>query len=463
MLKTIQIFSVRCVIFTFVIFNGLAVTKASDTTAKAGPGTILAEFWWEINGTAITDLTGNPDYPDQPSECRYLTSMEIPVDQNDNYGTRLCGFVVPPDTGDYTFWIASDDNGELSVSTSEDPKAKQKIASVPEFTGSREWEKFPSQKSKPVHMEKGKKYYIEALQKEGGGGDNLAVGWQLPNGTKEMPIPGNRLESLPAPKTLPMTVSIKVATPPPDSPGFHSITGTFTYKGKEFPFGAGVVLPGSYFASKEPFPLVVSMHNVVGEMGGVNGDPGLVNEGMGLLMVKDIGVDGRHSGEWPPVKFNPRKQAKFIGLLPQCPKDRGFQSMPMSGVIAQLIDWVGKSYRMDADRVYLTGFSYGGSCTWAVAQQFPEKFAAIAPLSARIAPNAEQSPEILKNVGVWCGVGDQDGDFMQACSKMAEIFKKANHPNFHFTPIKGGGHHCYQAVYGNPDFWKWLLEQHRKH
>ena len=29
--------------------------------------------------------------------------------------------------------------------------------------------------------------------KEGGGGDHVAVGWQLPNGTQERPIPGNRL------------------------------------------------------------------------------------------------------------------------------------------------------------------------------------------------------------------------------------------------------------------------------
>lgn len=40
---------------------------------------------------------------------------------------------------------------------------------------------------------KGSRYYIEALHKEASGGDHLAVGWQLPNGTMERPIPGNRL------------------------------------------------------------------------------------------------------------------------------------------------------------------------------------------------------------------------------------------------------------------------------
>ena len=51
-------------------------------------------------------------------------------------------------TGNYIFWIASDDNSELCLSTSDDsPANKVSIASVPEWTASRQWNKFPSQKS----------------------------------------------------------------------------------------------------------------------------------------------------------------------------------------------------------------------------------------------------------------------------------------------------------------------------
>jgi hypothetical protein len=39
----------------------------------------------------------------------------------------------------------------------------------------------------------GKRYYIEALHKQGVGGDHVSVGWQLPDGTMERPIPGSRL------------------------------------------------------------------------------------------------------------------------------------------------------------------------------------------------------------------------------------------------------------------------------
>jgi hypothetical protein len=44
-----------------------------------------------------------------------------------------------------------------------------------------------------IALTAGQRYYIEALQKDGGGGDHLAVGWQLPSGTLERPIPGTRL------------------------------------------------------------------------------------------------------------------------------------------------------------------------------------------------------------------------------------------------------------------------------
>ncbi len=52
-----------------------------------------------------------------------------------------------------------------------------------------------NKKSKPIHLEAGKRYYIEALHHEATADDSLAVGWQLPNGEMERPIPGKRLST----------------------------------------------------------------------------------------------------------------------------------------------------------------------------------------------------------------------------------------------------------------------------
>ena len=46
----------------------------------------------------------------------------------------------------------------------------------------------PSQTSSAVQLEKGKVYYMEALMKEGGGGDHIAVGVKLPSGIFQRPI-----------------------------------------------------------------------------------------------------------------------------------------------------------------------------------------------------------------------------------------------------------------------------------
>ena len=93
------------------------------------------------------------------------------------------------------FWIASDDAGELYLSTDESPANKQLIASVPGWTSSQEWGKYAEQESSPRSLVAGRSYYIEALMKEGGGGDNLAVRWELPSGTIQTPIPHARLEA----------------------------------------------------------------------------------------------------------------------------------------------------------------------------------------------------------------------------------------------------------------------------
>ena len=81
----------------------------------------------------------------------------------------------------YTFWIASDDQGQLWLSSNNSPTTKQQIANVPLWTTSRQWDKFPEQRSVQISLNAGTLYYIEALQKEGSGGDNLAVAWQGPS------------------------------------------------------------------------------------------------------------------------------------------------------------------------------------------------------------------------------------------------------------------------------------------
>ena len=54
------------------------------------------------------------------------------------------------------------------------------------WTNRYEWDKSSSQESGLIYLEAGERYYIEALQKDQGGGDNLAVAWQVPGGSREV-------------------------------------------------------------------------------------------------------------------------------------------------------------------------------------------------------------------------------------------------------------------------------------
>jgi hypothetical protein len=119
-----------------------------------------------------------------------LTSLEAPTDWADNYGTRIRGYLYPPTSGNYTFWIASDDNGQLWLSTDDNPSNAILIAYVNDWTNSHEWTKYTSQTSTPKSLLAGHKYYIEVLQKEGGGGDNIAVAWQGPGIATQQVIDG---------------------------------------------------------------------------------------------------------------------------------------------------------------------------------------------------------------------------------------------------------------------------------
>lgn len=175
----------------------LLVWASGKDRDPADPVTgILREVWTGIPGPAVADLTGHPDYPDNPHfQNLVTTSFEAPVDVDDHYGQRMHGLLTVPVTGNYRFWISSDDNGELHLATDGDPANATVIASVPGWTSPREWGKYATQQSGPIALTAGQQVYLAALMKEHVGGDNLAVRWQLPDGTFEEPIPADRFTS----------------------------------------------------------------------------------------------------------------------------------------------------------------------------------------------------------------------------------------------------------------------------
>ncbi|MBI3856621.1 MAG: hypothetical protein HY293_13120, partial [Planctomycetes bacterium] len=157
---------------------------------NTGPlGFILHEYWLGIEGVTVDTLVKHPSYSGKPSGTGFRDSFEGPKDLADNYGSRMRGYVHPTVSGNYTFWIASDDGSELWVSGDDTPARKRLVCGQTMAAGFREWTKYSTQKSQPVPLTAGKRYYVECLHKEGGVGDHISVGWTLPDGSEERPIP----------------------------------------------------------------------------------------------------------------------------------------------------------------------------------------------------------------------------------------------------------------------------------
>ena len=179
-------------------FDNKGAFKVSDTvtvnvTACTGAGYIVGQGYVNIPGQYISNLTANPKYPDSPNVVAQLSSLEYGPNMGDLYGARVRGYVCAPVSGLYTFYIASDDQSELWLSTDANAANKRKIAFLNSPVGYRDYQAYYTQKSVPIFLIKGAKYYIETLHKENTGADHLSVSWVLPTGTTEAPIPGNRL------------------------------------------------------------------------------------------------------------------------------------------------------------------------------------------------------------------------------------------------------------------------------
>lgn len=160
------------------------------------PGSIAYAAYTNIAGSEMSTLLSSPRFPYEPSLERLLTRFEAGSNWADRYGAAVRGYVIPPASGNYTFWIASDDGSQLWLSASTNPATMTQIATVTDgnWTAPQEWDRFASQKSRAITLAGGQAYYIEARLREITGNDHLAVAWECaPAGIAREVIPGRFL------------------------------------------------------------------------------------------------------------------------------------------------------------------------------------------------------------------------------------------------------------------------------
>lgn len=190
-------------------------------------------------------------------------------------------------------------------------------------------------------------------------------------------------------------------------------------------------LPAGYGKSKNRWPLVLFLH-------------GSGESGMDLAKVKVHG---------PPKLVETNGPFPFILVSPQSAR-RGWNPDVLNALVDQII----KDYRVDKDRVYVTGLSMGGFGTWSLAAAHPEKFAAIAPICGGGDP---ADARVLAKLPIWVFHGAKDTSV--PLKKSEEMVKaiKAVGGNPRFTVYPEAGHDAWTETYNNPEFYDWLLAQKR--
>ncbi len=160
-------------------------------------GSILRQVWLNVYGWTVEHLTEEGPIDEPPDFEERLAVLDAPKDWGNYYGQRLVGWLHPPETGQYTFWIASNHDSHLLLSSDDTPANAQVIAHTSEnATGEYRWDRYSSQRSQPVTLQAGQKYYIEILHKEHTGGDYLMVSWSGPGVNGQELLDGSFLSPL---------------------------------------------------------------------------------------------------------------------------------------------------------------------------------------------------------------------------------------------------------------------------
>jgi len=174
-----------------------------------------------------------------------------------------------------------------------------------------------------------------------------------------------------------------------------------------------VYVPTTYDSSKS-YPLVIALH-------GMGGD-------------ENSYFEAYNKGEF-------RVLAEDHGYIVACPKGRKPASMYIGDAerdVMDVIEEMKRAYRIDPDRIYLTGHSMGGFGTWSIAMNHPEVFAALAPVAGGATNPANMSkiahiPQIVIH-------GDKDPTVpIERSRVMVDMGKKLG-VELKFIEVPGGDH-----------------------
>ena len=198
-----------------------------------------------------------------------------------------------------------------------------------------------------------------------------------------------------------------------------------------------VFVPMNY-NDKQKYPVIVFLHGV-GEGG---------SDGKACLRVGLAPFVADRAYDFP-----------FICIFPQSAGGGWSTDSDEEKDIFSALDVVEKTYKIDRDRISLTGLSTGGVGTWAIGGKNSDKFCALVPMGSngtaeKWVPNLLNTP-----VHAYCNGGDMFAGFTANDSGMVDKIKALGGTKAEFTKTDGPGHDCWEGVYADGELFTWMAAQ----
>ncbi|MBM4172580.1 MAG: phospholipase [Ignavibacteria bacterium] len=190
-------------------------------------------------------------------------------------------------------------------------------------------------------------------------------------------------------------------------------------------------LPKDY-SEKEKYPLMLFLH-------------GAGERGNNLELVKKHG---------PPKLIEQGKDFPFVIISPQCPSDVRWNTKTLIALIDEIVE----NYKIDKNRIYVTGLSMGGNGTWRLATEIADRLAAIIPICGWGDPFDICS---IGNLPVWAFHGEKDVVVQSSSSQILIDRLKFCKGNAKLTIYPEAGHDSWTATYDNDEIYSWLLNHSR--
>jgi predicted esterase len=223
------------------------------------------------------------------------------------------------------------------------------------------------------------------------------------------------------------------------APGFY--LGQYRPSWGSEPVPYGLYVPPHFRKEKGPFPLIVFLHGY-----GERTKAAVFSAGLPRV------INSRFGDPLSGGRFD------FVAFFPIVRKGVWFDVSEVQGAIRAL-DYVMERHRVDPERVYLTGLSNGGSGVWYWAADYPDKWAALAPVSAFTTPDVPK----VRHLPAWIFHGAKDKEAPVERARAAVRQLKEAKADVRYTEVPDKGHLISREAYDSDELYQWFAARTRKH